>query len=158
MKILFLDIDGVLNSHNFFVAEVAAKRESEYAIRHRMDLQCIERLNEVCRRTACKVVLSSTWRKPIAMGLGNTFRIMRHFGFRYRLDDMTPLLGESRGSEISTWLSLYAPDDYTFAVVDDCERDQMAGVLHRFVQTNQQVGLQDADVERLITLLGEEEC
>lgn len=62
MKVIFLDIDGVLNTKETFF-----KRKEKYIKTkiwdYRIDLFRIEYLKEIIEKTDAKIVLTSTWRK-----------------------------------------------------------------------------------------------
>jgi len=78
MKILFLDIDGVLNSH-----QVRYRDQS-----HRRDRGLVVTLNEIIESTGARVVLSSDWRS--FYGWRECVRILEAFGFRGEIVDATP--------------------------------------------------------------------
>jgi hypothetical protein len=58
MKILFLDVDGVLNRR-----EMDLEAPSE-----RLDLPCIQNLNLILEATDARIVLSSSWRYMVLRG------------------------------------------------------------------------------------------
>ena len=74
MKIIFLDIDGVLNSETWArlmkfgctpkVNQFKFKNDKgkEYAKLARLDPSSVNLLNDLCKMTKAKVVISSTWR------------------------------------------------------------------------------------------------
>lgn len=68
-KILFLDVDGVLNGHDFH----------EGAQSNTIRRNCIDQLSAILKATNCHVVLSSAWRYMI---LGNAMKLG---GFEYLL-------------------------------------------------------------------------
>ena len=53
MKILFLDIDGVINRFKY---------SDDGRPDNTLDEGCITRLDHIVRRTNCKIVISSTWK------------------------------------------------------------------------------------------------
>lgn len=57
-KVLFLDIDGVLNAHFFDVDAQSSHIKPK----------CVERLNRVLKATRCALVISSAWRYMILGG------------------------------------------------------------------------------------------
>lgn len=103
MKLIFLDIDGVLNTTQTQI--LAGKRGGLIG----MQPDLVQRFNQLVERTGAKVVLSSTWR------LSKTWRKdMRENGLTMEFLDRTPhmpLLGgvESmeRGKEIKAWLDAH---------------------------------------------------
>lgn len=62
MKLLFLDIDGVLNWDSYVAKDWLEPVEDEWYGAHRIDPECVEVLNEVVALTGCRLVLTSTWR------------------------------------------------------------------------------------------------
>lgn len=69
MKVIFLDIDGVLNHHEF-------NQESQSCT---INAECITQLNRILKETSAKIVLSSAWRYVV------TGHAMTLEGFRYML-------------------------------------------------------------------------
>jgi hypothetical protein len=108
MKVVFLDIDGVVNS-----AETPNPRKFPYMADDRL----VKRLLQLCERTGAKVVLSSTWRyDPVGL------LAARHFQIPF-IDVIPDMPGEARHKEIMTWLSSH--DDVSrYAVIDD-EDDEL---------------------------------
>ena len=108
MKVIFLDIDGVLNS-----AETPNPRKFPYMADDRL----VKRLLQLCERTGAKVVLSSTWRyDPVGL------LAARHFQIPF-IDVIPDMPGEARHKEIMRWLSSH--DDVSrYAVIDD-EDDEL---------------------------------
>ena len=103
MKVIFLDIDGVLNCK-----ETRNPRKFPYIVDERL----LERLLKLRERTGAEVVLSSTWRyDPVGL------LAARHFKIPFT-DVIPDLPGEPRHKEIMAWLS--AHDDVSrYAVIDD---------------------------------------
>ena len=149
LRALFLDIDGVLNSRQWYDRrpdEPVMGRVDELA--SKIDPMAVARLNLVVMETGCVVVLSSTWRctDPIS----NIGRALRQRGFASYLFGATPPLGNPRGKEIAAWLRLATVD--SFAILDD--DNDMGELLGRLVQTDVETGLQDRHHGPLVRLLG----
>lgn len=152
--ILFLDIDGVLNSPAYARAE---RFERSINSRWPIDPACMARLNAVLAATGAAIVVSSAWRSAVNFGRLNLreFTVfLRHKGLRAQ----TPILGVTpdkmtgtRGHEIGIWLSENAYGRY--CAVDDWD-DGITACGHPLVQTNVEIGLTDTDAERLCELLG----
>jgi hypothetical protein len=108
MKVLFLDIDGVLNC-----STTRNPRHFPYVV----DKRLLARLRKLLDRTGAKVVLSSTWRlDPIGLFAA------KHWG--------VPFIGvcpdrprSPRCKEILSWLSDH-PRTTRYAVIDD-EDDEL---------------------------------
>lgn len=149
-RVLFLDIDGVLNGHRY----------DERAQSSTLDKGPVDALNRVIDATDCRIVLSSAWRYMI-LGRAMTLR-----GFDYMLrthgvwsaDRLLSLTVadediQGRGNQIREWLS-GRPEIATWAVVDDMICSSMEWLESRFVRTDPDKGLTDSDADRLIALLG----
>ena len=102
-KVIFLDIDGVLNSE-----KTSNPRDLPYVI----DKRPLRVFKRIVTRTHAKIVLISDWRHDPA-GLFSC----RHWGLRY--DDVVPdRPKKSRGDQIRAWLTKHR---YVtrYAVIDD---------------------------------------
>ncbi|RYC70672.1 HAD domain-containing protein [Spirosoma sordidisoli] len=116
-KIIFLDVDGVLNSELFYGqtirnAKKQLRKEVKSEERERFDYhldqidqQAVERLNGIIHDTGARVVLSSSWR------IGNSREYMQSLleakGFTGQLIGRTPRLDGQRGKEIDAWLNYF---------------------------------------------------
>ena len=131
MKVLFLDIDGVVNSEEFF--EKRSKGLHPTDIDNYMALL----VNRIVEAAKCKVVLSSSWR-GYAPGEAEIERMIG-----VKIHDRTPRSTESmaRGKEIKEWLDEH-PEVDRYAIVDD-DNDMLPEQLHNFFQTDWKVGLTD---------------
>ena len=141
-KVIFLDIDGVLNS-----AFVLDEQRRGDAISREM----VERVNKIVDATDCKIVISSTWRlyqKPEKLSA-----LLYGYGLRQVIIDRTPELDckhYCRGDEINKWLSEHKEVEM-FVILDDNKDDWM--VSSCLVQTTFKHGLQDEHVQRAIDVL-----
>ncbi len=139
MKVLFLDIDGVLNStqsareHGSFMTLI------DEAVEHIIELQS---------HNGVELVLSSTWRKK-PMHEKYLMDI-----YNIPLFDRTPVLPGlkvTRGEEIARWLHFNKQVTH-YCIVDD-DSDMLPEQLPFFVQTNTEHGLQFADFLRIRSIL-----
>lgn len=135
MKIIFLDVDGVLNSEQ---DRFSWTIESDM---HLMLLACI------VRRTNAKIVVSSSWRN---CGLLDTLK-KRLNDFSMSVYGKTKDIGE-RGLEIKEWLDNHNGVE-SFAILDDEDFDIKSYFPNNLVKTNAKVGLQKEDVEKCIAIL-----
>jgi hypothetical protein len=134
MRVIFLDIDGVLNCKR-----TPNPRKLPYVI----DPVLLERLLRLLDRSDAKVVLSSTWRYDPA-GLFSARRLGVPF-----IDVLPDMPGQPRRDEILAWLVAH-PDTNRFAVVDD-EDDELDEL--PLFQPNPATGLTDEIVEGLAAYL-----
>ena len=103
MKVIFLDIDGVLNCD-----KTPNPRKFPYIIDKRLH----KRLLKLLERTGAKVVLSSTWRcDPVGL------LAAKHLGVPF-FDTCPDKPRSSRRQEILSWLADH-PRVKRFAVLDD---------------------------------------
>lgn len=147
-RVVFLDIDGVLNNTEFF------KRRGHEKDLHGPDMldpENMEILNEILKKTGAVVVLSASSRhyKP----LDEIASVFKQRGFDGIIHDRTPeLWDEGRGKEIQTWLD--ANPCSAYVVLDDDVAD-MAHMRCRQVKTSiHEGGLQDYHVKQVCDLLG----
>jgi len=155
MKILFLDIDGVLNSHAFWKRLRAEKKLIQD---HKLDPLAIERLNRLTDETGAKLVVSSTWRLPYVWNkqLGMLVTRLQQAGITGEIIGMTPdhQKAYGRGGEIQAWMLQARQDGIdieSFVILDDdSDMDHLIGYL---VQTRFEDGLQDIHVEAAIKIL-----
>lgn len=156
MKILFLDIDGVLNSAGF-VKDLSARKERLQTDGYGghsawFDPGAIKRLNRIIGETEARVVLSSTWR--IRWDIEDIQAILEaRGGFMGEIIDKTPVIGmeRCRGAEINRWLEETDRSVESFVILDD--DSDMTPHEDRLVQTSFEAGgLQDTHVEKAIEM------
>lgn len=138
MKVIFLDVDGVLNCLDTF------KRNHDEWVktgkrRVDLDLEKIGLLKEIIDETSSEIVLSSTWRlgfdknlKPVTDHAKELVKLFREYNLE--IYDMTPRLGTKRGIEIKKWLS-DNPEVTDFVILDD-DSDMEEYNETNLVQTN----------------------
>lgn len=103
MKVIFLDIDGVLNCD-----ATPNPRGFPYIV----DDELLERFRGLVDRTGAKVVLSSTWRVDPVGRLAAKF-------YKIPFDDVCPdTPGAPRCEEMQVWLRAH-PDVTRYVVLDD---------------------------------------
>ena len=140
IKVIFLDIDGVLNSIN---------DEYDYDLETDMHL---ELLNKIVTETDSKIVLSSSWRRIRSLIVDCLLPRLNE----YNLDilDYTPYIPEAscRGEEIASWLRNTTYGVTNFAILDD-NNDMSDFTPTNLIQTNECIGLQEEDANKCIELL-----
>ena len=153
LKVLFLDVDGVLNSARYLRENPGAfdrKDESKH-----FDPAACARLDRVLFSTGAKVVVSSTWRLTNTTSQIERFLISRGAASA-RIIGATPpsWAGSRRGDEIQEYLDGH-PGVTRFAIVDD--DSDMLHLIPRLVKTTWEEGLLDDHVEKLIRMLSTED-
>jgi len=141
MKVLFLDIDGVLNSLEVF-------EEKDKDLLHPLSEEMIGLVNKIVDETKCTVILSSAWRY---MGLEVVQGMLDKHGATFKLAGETPKKDGCRGDEIISWMADNKVHDEQIVILDD-DAD-MDALLPRLVQTKWQFGLKPEHAQRVIEML-----
>lgn len=131
MKVLFLDIDGVVNNK---------RTKGNLGGFMAIDPAMATLVQRIVRNTGCEIILSSSWRL-FQNGRDEIERKICKFA------DITPILHAPRGYEIKVWLTRH-PEIEHYAILDDAESilpDQRAN----FFQTTWESGLTE-DIARAV--------
>jgi hypothetical protein len=152
--LIFLDIDGVLNSDNTdFDPDTAP-----------LDPLNIGPFNRIIAATGAKIVVTSTWR--FFTSLENIASYFAEASIEGEIIGMTPDLrgGDdppieieyTRGEEIYEWLKKQGEEDpencgRRFVILDD--RCDIEPFLDRHIMTRSRSGLVDAEADRAIEML-----
>lgn len=165
MRVLFLDIDGVLNSADYMKHRRHIRRPTRDAI----DALTVPRLNAITDRSGAAIVISSTWRKMYQ--LDDLARVLAQHGVTGRVIGATPVLvdplgpphkdgfqpcrSKPRAHEIAAWLDAH-PEVTSFAVLDD-DPDVLVlpHIAARVVGTAWSDGLLDEHVESVCALFSD---
>lgn len=142
MKIIFLDIDGVLCNAESFKRGSCFKAVGWHT--------CIESLNTIIAATGAKIVISSTWRMR---GLEFMRTTLEKWNVQGEVIGLTPRLSGimvKRGHEIEAWLSQNGPVDQFVILDDDCDMCHLKDML---VWTKFERGLTMDDAKRAIEIL-----
>lgn len=160
-KILFLDIDGVLNPQWW----ERKKPSDKYGVP--FDPKTVACLEKIIAETGANIVISSSWKN---MGLSVVQDMWRERGLPGMVIDVTPdYLIESlscselnnddalyeRGFEIKGWLSLHNDEISHYVIVDDMD-DILPEQQQRFVHTDPNTGMSEDDAEKAIAILNKE--
>lgn len=174
MKVLFLDIDGVLNSENWAGYRLYCIKNNMYDrvlnfidtndenTEHTLtmiDDRAIANLNRIVEETGCKVVLSSSWRSSRESENVFTQYILKLKGFKYELYGVTPRLwhkefGTQRGEEIQSWMNkeLEKNEIESYVILDD-DSDMLPEQMNNFIHVDANIGLTYSDVCKAIKIL-----
>lgn len=130
IKLIFLDIDGVLNCEDTFIKkreEYNANKEAflaklkDHDLREDMDIDknLVEELNKIIRATGAKIVVSSSWR--IGRTVKDLQRLLKRNGCIGEVIDKTGNSSHGiRGLEIQEWIDKHK--EYyieNFVILDD---------------------------------------
>lgn len=160
MKIIFLDIDGVLNSWDYW-HRVPKEERANDGTAGEFDDEAIERLNRIIEETGAVVCISSTWR--ILFPSTYIEQLLRKRGFRGIVIGATPSLGEyekdekghvliHRGFEIQNWLDALGDKVKSYVILDD-DSDMMPGQMKNYVRCYTAHGLRESQVRQAINVL-----
>jgi hypothetical protein len=167
IKAVFLDFDGVLNSHAYFKSDPNNEDTEEGAL----DPKAIVKLNKLIAATGAKVVVSSSWRYGRSVERLTELLVKRGFVGEVigktadcvevkHVDEISAhehalYVAHARGDEIQEWLNKH-PEVKSFVVLDD--DSDMTTVKHRLVKTSLFLGgLLDHHVEEAIKMLADKE-
>lgn len=149
MNIIFLDIDGVLNSGNY-IKRLDGKFDDP---QFQMDPDAVVRLNALTTLTGASIVVSSTWRLAFRHS-AYPLRQLRTCLASYKLTgdviDMTGVVSGGRSYEIQEWLDTHSEVEH-YVIFDD---DTVEGFGSHFIKTQFMHGLQDEHVRQAVTILG----
>lgn len=157
MKILFLDIDGVLNHQLHYQIDT---RSVGYPL-SQVSPVSVEHLNKIVAETGCKVVISSTWRHS---GIDYCRNVLNECGFKGEIIDITPDIHANwscRGNEILSWqmnndkykYDSYRITDHDYAILDD-DSDMLYQQRNNFFECNAAVdGLNESIANSVIQFL-----
>lgn len=143
-KVLFLDIDGVLNSHRTAYATGGFPHGFEPEQKAKFDWIAVGLIRKICDQEDVSIVLSSSWR--IIHSVHDCAN-----GLDLPIFDRTKSLAGVRGEEIQEWLSRHPEVDH-YAIVDD-NSDMLESQRGHFVQTSHEDGLSYSDYLALQRIL-----
>jgi hypothetical protein len=133
MRVLFLDVDGVLNN---------SRPKNDFSIYFEncypaFDDICVKLIKRLVEEEKLTIVLSSAWRE-----YGWATDSLKRFLKLYDLEifDRTPIfpnMRDRRGWEIQEWLARH-PDVKEYVIIDDI--NNMGNLSGKLVQTDERVG------------------
>lgn len=160
MKIVFLDIDGVLNHELFYRGYSKYPRKTIKRPLDQIDQGSVEILNELVKATEAKIVISSTWRINYSPKEMQGF--LEHFGFIGEVIGSTPRCPEKysvRGNEIMAWIKenekLIGQDSayYDQYVIFDDDSDMLYWQRNNFIHVDRYCGITPSNVYQAVKIL-----
>lgn len=163
MKIIFLDVDGVLNSVRSMLAWYPEYKaswvnyggEQSGILRNHIDPMAVKLLNRLTDLNPdLKYVISSSHR--IGRTLEELQEHIASFGITGPVIDMTGRDSKGRrGNEIRDWLDRNMEDlgVANYAIIDDDSDMTEAQKLNHFVHTDNEYGLAYKDYKKLVGIL-----
>ena len=163
MKVIFLDIDGVLNTQDWHSRMTKDTPRDEFG--WAFDLVAVENLAHIIKETGASIVISSSWK---FLGLAKLREMWKIRNLPGTILDITPNtvsdelllnanldemeLGVCRGNEIKEWLSRHNSEVSNYVIIDDFD-DMLPEQEEHVVLTNTLIGITDFDAEKAIAIL-----
>lgn len=153
MKIIFLDVDGVLNSDEYF-NKIEEKCIDN--IKNSIDINTVKKLKKAIDETGASVVLSSSWRYSKYYS-----EYIKQVFMNYDIVlGQTPLIRKDRGIEIKKWLEEH-PNTEDYVILDDeifksFDEELMKHLIKIGTLDGRGFGegLQEKDIQEIILRLG----
>lgn len=169
LKVVFLDIDGVLNSELMYeiCQGISALRKKKIKVPKEflkfgkpagkkypyseIDTYSISLLNDLIKRAKCKIVISSTWKNsPLShQGISAKEILYKSGVIKGSIIGSTPNLGKGtiRGNEIRQWMAennkligCYASDYHNYVILDD-DSDMLLWQQYNYIHVDGWCGL-----------------
>lgn len=159
-KIIFLDVDGVLNSETFWEEKAKDNPDSDWDS-FSLDPKAINVLNAIIEKTNAKVVISSSWRIGYYEFL---ITLLKDLGFKGEVIDKTSsnsCYSCLRGNLILDWIKenediinvpYYQYKNYL--IIDD-STDMLYWQKDNFLITDPMVGLQEDQIDKAVNTLNQ---
>lgn len=162
MNIIFLDIDGVLNSHETCTKEHARTGKNGFGGFFKPTEKCthdnvlwgqelVDNLKYIVEKTQAVIVISSTWRKHFTIEKFNEMFAL--YNFTPTIIGRTKNLNRARGFEIQEWLNTNTIDS-NYVILDD-DNDMLDIQKNNFINTDFNVGLTKQDAEKAVKILND---
>jgi len=140
MKVIFLDIDGVI------ITRKTCRKWPPKA-----DPTCVEVLNELIKRTGAVIVVSSCWR--VGRTVDELQELLDGWGVKGIVIGRTGAISDKiRGLEIGEWLLSKSPDEVSSFVIIDDDRD-MGTFMRRLVKTEFATGFTVQHLDKAVSIL-----
>lgn len=164
-KVVFLDIDGVLNTKWWYTQMDRNTPKDKYG--YAFDPNAVSNLKKIIDETGADIVISSSWK---SFGISELEDMWQDRGLPGKLIGITPntvsdemLLSADldnmelfsiRGTEIKEWLTKHGKHVSHYAIIDDMDNMLTEQRLH-FVKTDPEIGITVDDAEKAIMILNQ---
>ncbi len=164
-KVVFLDIDGVLNTKWWYTQMDRNTPKDKYG--YAFDPNAVANLKKIIDETGADIVISSSWK---SFGISELEDMWQDRGLPGKLIGITPntvsdemLLSADldnmelfsiRGTEIKEWLTKHGKHVSHYAIIDDMDNMLTEQRLH-FVKTDPEIGITVDDAEKAIMILNQ---
>ena len=136
MKLLFLDVDGVLNSHKFF----KANPRSRCGTVEQIDQKKVTLLKKIVKDDTT-IVLSSSWRRGDLINEVKNALKKQGIAFTWTTPDLQTFRGVEIAEFISKIILFSKPEPVTSFVILDDDDDMLPWQKPFFIQTSMEDGL-----------------
>lgn len=124
MKLIFLDFDGVLNTHTFLSKQKNHQPDNIVFpdLASQLDPKRIELVNSLVSNTGAQVIISSSWRTEYSVDEMNSVFIS--LGATFNISGATPRIYgnqnlDERGNEIQAYMDALKEKPEKFVILDD---------------------------------------
>lgn len=162
-KVIFLDIDGVLNTKWWYAQMDGNTPRDKYG--YAFDPHAVANLKKILDETGADIVISSSWK---SLGLSELEDMWLDRGLPGKLIGITPnsvsdemLLNAGldhmelfhiRGMEIKEWQTKHGKHVSHYVIIDDMDNFLLEQKKH-FVQTDPEVGITESNAIQAIVVL-----
>jgi len=162
-KIIFLDIDGVINTKEWHSKMTKDTPKDEYG--YAFDPIAVANLAHIIDKTGADIVISSSWK---FYGVPKLREMWKKRNLPGTILDITPntisdemllnanldefQLGVCRGNEIKEWLSRHEDIISSYVIIDDFD-DMLSEQEDHVVLTESLIGITEWDAEKAIKIL-----
>lgn len=160
-KVIFLDVDGVLNSEDDLMVYREKNGITGCIMYAEVEDRPLKLLKEIVEKTSAKIVVSSSWRvgcersgRESIFGKGLYEKLEKRLNdYEMEIYDITPSLGAGtqRGDEIREWLSKNETENFII-LDDDSDMREYTNTEH-FVHTTYEHGLTEELKDKAIETL-----
>lgn len=163
IKVIFLDIDGVINTKEWHSKMTKSTPKDEYG--YAFDPIAVANLAHIVDETGAEIVISSSWK---FYGVSKLREMWQKRNLPGNILDITPnyvsdemllnanleeiQIGVCRGNEIKEWLSRHEDEVINYAIVDDFD-DLLPEQEDHVVLTDSLIGITERDAAKAIAIL-----
>lgn len=168
MKLIFLDIDGVLNCFEKSITADLPHEEwnpetmTAFGLNLSVYKPFVDRVNKIVKHTGARIVISSSWRIGYLADWADVVIYLHNSGLQGFIVGRTPWVDANddgyvtRGEEVNGWFAQHPNEKIdSFVILDDNPLGEKYPYEKNFVRTDHKYGIQDEHVERAIEILNE---
>lgn len=154
MNIIFLDIDGVLNTERFIKYQIEHHECDSYEADFNFDPICMKNLKELIDKTNSYIVISSSWRTSVKL-INEISNNLKLYNINDRFFSSTPILNnKTRGEEIKYWLDCFSDITINYVILDD--ENDVDNLADKLVLCDQYYGFTKKELNKALEILGGE--